>query len=269
MPVSKELLKIVLTEQRFSILKRDTGIEREVLSEIGKKIKLPHVHILTGMRRCGKSTLLRQIIKKYYNDTDFYYVNFDDERFLNFDASDFNLIYETLTALFGKNTVFFIDEIQNVDKFETFVRRFYDQGFKFFITGSNATLLSKELGTRLTGRHIDTVVKPFSFNEFLKKSGYKTDTENLYLTENRVKIKKLFEEYLTRGVMPEYLFFDNDEILHQVYEDIVIKDIVVRHNVDNALLLKQLYQYLISNPGRKFRIILYQNCPIWLHEAPS
>jgi predicted AAA+ superfamily ATPase len=100
------------------------------------------------------------------------------------------------------------------------------------------------------------------------KSGCKADTENLYLTEKREEIKELFEQYLTRGGMPEYLFFDNDEILHQVYEDIVIKDIAVRHSVDNALLLKQWYQYLISNPEENFQIIRCQNCPIWLPEAP-
>ena len=80
---------------------------------------------------------------------------------------EFNLIYETLIELFGEKRTFFIDEIQHVKSFDTFIRRFYDNGFKFYITGSNAGLLNEEISTRLTGRHLDTLLKPFSFKEFI------------------------------------------------------------------------------------------------------
>jgi len=165
--LTKEQLKQLLFEHHDIILRKELGVKRELLKIVETKIKLPHVLVLTGLRRSGKSTILRQIVKQYYNDKNFYYINFEDERFLGFEAKDFNIIYEALIELFGEQKTFFIDEIQNVEKFESFVRRFYDAGFKFYITGSNAQLLSKELGTKLTGRHIDIVVKPFSFKEYL------------------------------------------------------------------------------------------------------
>ncbi len=91
---------------------------------------MPHVIVLTGLRRSGKSTLLRQIIKKYCNDQTFYYINFEDERLLGFEANEFNRLYEASVSLFGENKIFFIDEIQNVAHFDIFVRRFYRGRFQ-------------------------------------------------------------------------------------------------------------------------------------------
>ncbi|MEA3378718.1 MAG: AAA family ATPase, partial [Nanoarchaeota archaeon] len=149
--LSKDQLKEILLEQRKVILKKPLGIERTIIKKIETKIKIPSVVIITGLRRSGKSTTLRQVIKKRYNDEDFYYINFEDERLFNFKAQDFNIIYEAFIELFGQKNTFFIDEIQNVPLFENFVRRFHDDGFKLFITGSNANLLSREFGTKLTG----------------------------------------------------------------------------------------------------------------------
>ena len=242
----------IVASQRETILRKKYGIEREALKELGQKIKLPHIVVLTGLRRSGKSTLLRQLIKKHYHDKDFYYLNFEDERLFNFPATDFNKLYEALVGLYGNKKTFFLDEIQNVTNFETFVRRFYEGGFKFFITGSSANLLSKELGTKLTGRHVDIIVQPFSFFEFLNLKGARIDKESMYKTESKVKMKKYFEEYLVNGGMPEYLTYNDSELLTKVYEDTVIKDIAVRHKVENVTVLRQLYSHLISNLATKF-----------------
>jgi uncharacterized protein len=250
--LSKEQIKQIIISQRENILKKDFGIERSVLKEIKEKKKLPHIIVITGVRRCGKSTILKQIIERYYPNKDFYYINFEDERFFNFDASNFNEIYEILVELYGECKTFFIDEIQNINNFEIFVRRFYDNGFKFYITGSNANLLSKELGTKLTGRHVDIEVSPFSFLEFLKLKKFKFEKKSIYLTETRVKIKKLFEKYLEKGGMPEYLQFDDVEILMRTYEDILLKDIIVRYKVDNISSIREMYQYMVSNFSNKF-----------------
>jgi hypothetical protein len=91
-----------------------------------------------------------------------------NERLLNFPVGDFDSIYEALLELYGKHGTFFIDEIQAVPEFDRFIRRFYESGFKFFISGSNASLLRLDISTRLTGRHVDVTLKPFSFPEFLK-----------------------------------------------------------------------------------------------------
>ena len=250
--LSEEQIKEVLIRQRQTILSKEYGVERTALQEIEAKIKLPHVVVITGLRRCGKSTLLRQVISKHYKDNDFYYLNFEDERLFNFPASEFNRIYEALISLFGSKKTFFIDEIQNINGFETFVRRLYEEGCKFFITGSSATLLSRELGTKLTGRHVDIIVKPFSFLEFLQLKKYPLEKDAVYRTESKVAIQKYFEEYLSKGGMPEYARYGDQEVLARVYEDTVIKDIAVRHKVENVAVLKELYQYLITNFANKF-----------------
>lgn len=248
--IHQDQLKQILLEQRQTVLQKEIGIKREALKEIRSKKKLPHVIVITGIRRSGKSTLLRQIIKEHYDDSEFYYVNFEDERLFNFQAKEFNQIYETLIELFGQKKTFFIDEIQNVPGFELFVRRFYEDGFKFYITGSNAKLLSKEIGTRLTGRHVNITVNPFSFKEVLKAKQIKV--EETHTTKARATIKKEFTEYLIKGGMPEYIMHNDPETIIRVYEDIVIKDIAVRYKVENIGLLKELYQYLISTISQRF-----------------
>lgn len=250
--LSEAEIKEILVKQKETILNKKYGIERTVLKEVESKIKLPHVIVLTGLRRSGKSTLLRQLIKNNYNDEDFYYINFEDERLFNFPANEFNRLYEALISLYGKKKTFFLDEIQNVTNFETFVRRLYEEGFKFFITGSSATLLSRELGTKLTGRHVDIVVRPFSFLEFLKLREFEIGKENIYNTETKIEIKKYFEEYLIKGGMPEYLTYNDSELLTRVYEDTIIKDIAVRYRVSNVAVLRQLYSFLINNFANKF-----------------
>jgi uncharacterized protein len=246
--ISRDLLKLVLTEQKIIIENKSFGIKREILDIVKTKKKLPHVVILTGIRRSGKSTLLKQIIETYYKK-DYYYINFEDERLFNFQAQDFNQVYDVLLEIYGEKKTFFIDEIQNVDKFELFIRRFYEKGFKFFITGSNANLLSKEFGTKLTGRHVNITVKPFSFKEYLIAKNTKID---LYNSENISLIKQKFNEYLIKGGMPEFVIFNDPEILIRIYEDIIIKDVSVRYNVDNFQILKELYQYIITNFSKKF-----------------
>ena len=250
--VSETEIKEILIRQRETILNKKYGIEREVLTVVESKVKLPHIIVLTGLRRSGKSTLLRQLIKKHYHDEDFYYLNFEDERLFNFPAHEFNRLYEGLINLYGKKKTFFIDEIQNVTNFETFVRRLYEEGVKFFITGSSATLLSKELGTKLTGRHVDIIVRPFSFLEFLELKEVKIKKESIYKTETKVELKKYFEEYLIKGGMPEYLIYNDPELLTRVYEDTIIKDIAVRYKVKNVVVLKQLYSFLTYNFANKF-----------------
>lgn len=250
--LSKDQIKQILVSQRETILKRDFGLPRSILSYIGEKRNLPHIIVLTGLRRSGKSTLLRQIIETYYDNKDFYYITFEDERLFNFKASEFNDIYECLLDLYGPCKTFFIDEIQNIPNFETFVRRFYEQGFKFYITGSSAHLLSKELGTKLTGRHVDINLKPFSFFEFLCLKHLHVNKESMYKTESRVQIKQLFEEYLLKGGMPEYLIHDDLELLMIIYDDIIIKDIAVRYHIDNISILREVYLYVISNFSKTF-----------------
>ncbi len=108
------------------------------------------------------------------------------------------------------------------------------------------------MGTKLTGRHVDITVKPFSFSEFLELKEFNIEKDSVYRTESKVGIKKYFEEYLITGGMPEYLIYNDPELLTKVYEDTVLKDIAVRHKVDNIIILRNLYSILISNFANKF-----------------
>ena len=247
MAFSNDEIKRILLDQRASILVKPLGIERDALAILGRKMALPHVVVITGIRRSGKSTLLRQAIKKHFGDDDFYYVTFEDERFLGFQASEFNKIYESLLELFGKKNTFFLDEVQNVRGFEAFVRRFSENGFKFIITGSNANLLSTELGTKLAGRHVDILLKPFSFTEFLRLKGMNASKGTHLTTEETAQLKRQFDDYLVNGGTPEYSIYRDTETLMRIYEDVVIKDIAARYKIKNVPELKQLYQFLVTN----------------------
>ena len=139
--MDKDVIKQVILEQESSNRLASIGIQRERLELIDSLVPLPHAMIISGVRRCGKSTLMRQILKKYYGE-EFYFVDFEDERFVKFTTEDFNLLYEILIELYGLKHVFFFDEIQNIEDWELFVRRIHREKNKVFITGSNASLLS-------------------------------------------------------------------------------------------------------------------------------
>ncbi len=247
--VSKELLKEVLLEQRRKVefTKEEDFIIREKLSEIKKFSNIKHSIIITGVRRCGKSVFLSQIIDEFFRQ--YYFVNFEDERLADFDLKDFNELYQTAIELFGKSKTFFLDEVQNISGWERWIRRMYDDGFKFFITGSNARLLSKELATLLTGRHLQISIFPFSFREFLKFRKFDLDKKDIYITERRSLIIKYFSEYLKKGGFPDYLKYDKIEILQEYFNDIIQRDIVERYKVANIGKLKELARYLMTNSG--------------------
>jgi len=249
--MDKALLKEVILEQRQIQESLDPGIKRENLPLIERYFSLPHSIVISGIRRSGKSTLLSQIIQTHYKD-DYYYFNFEDERLIDFKSGDFNILYEILIELYGEKKTFFLDEIQNVLKWEFFVRRLQDSGCKFFITGSNASLLSKELGTKLTGRTIVSELYPFSFREFLSFKGFKLKKDSLSLTKERAVIKKYFNEYLRGGGMPEYLKYKESVVLKRVYEDILYRDIVVRHEIKGVKSLRELSLYFMSNMASMF-----------------
>ena len=249
--MNASVLKEVVLEQNEHMVDKDTGIERECLSLIGKYVKLPHVVVISGMRRSGKSTLLAQIMRKYYSDG-VYYFNFEDERLVDFQLEDFNRLYEAMMELYPGRKVFFLDEIQGVEGWELFVRRMYDRGFKFFITGSNSSLLGREAGTRLTGRHLMINLFPFSFREYLSCRNVMDVDKSLSAATGRSVLKRHFNGYLEKGGMPEYLKYGERETLERTYDDIIYRDIVARHDIKEVKILRELALYLLSNCSSLF-----------------
>ncbi|MBU6389676.1 ATP-binding protein [Patescibacteria group bacterium] len=244
--LTKELLASVLKEQSSAFMKRDLGVRREILPQINNFLQAPYILVVTGLRRVGKSTLLAQIAREYLKD-EYYFVNFEDERLLNFQVQDFDLLHETLISLFGEKTTFLFDEIQNVPQWERFVRRLHDQGFKFIVTGSNASLLSQELGTRLTGRSVRVELFPFSFREFLQFRKVTLPDMTVLTTTEKGLFLKLAGDYLRWGGIPDALKYPGLDIHKTLYDDVLYRDIAARYQIDNVRSLKELAFYLVSN----------------------
>ena len=249
--MQKPLLKEIVLEQEKDRKNLDKGITRTALAAALRHAALPHAVVVSGVRRCGKSTLLNQVIGDHYKNG-VYYLNFEDERLIDFTVENFNDLYEVFLELYGEKKVFFFDEIQNIPKWEVFVRRMQGKGCKFFITGSNASLLSRELGTKLSGRNVSIELFPFSFQEFLSFKGVQPSKNGLFLTIERAALKKNFSEYLQHGGMPEYLKYQDRVLLKRVYEDILYRDIVARYGIKQVKPLRELGLYLLSNIGGTF-----------------
>lgn len=245
--MKKDLLKTLLLDQREQFQNKDTGIVREKLRQIKKHLNSSQAIVISGLRRVGKSTLLSQIAHEFYSHGDYYYVNFEDERFLQFSADDFNLLYETLLELFGQKQVFLFDEAQNAIGWERFVRRMIDTGSKFYITGSNASLLSRELGTKLTGRYIPIELFPFSFAEFLEYKRLKIPDLSSLTTLRKSKLKRSFNDYMQSGGIPDALKYPDAGWHKILYDDVIYRDIAVRYQVEETMALKELAFYLMSN----------------------
>ena len=240
------LLKEIILEQEEIFAAEDKEeILRDALFQISDMIDIPHIIVITGLRRSGKSTLLRQIRKKYFQDETVYYFNFEDERLVDMTVEDMNVLYETFLEIKGRSKIFFLDEVQNIEGWEMFARRLYDRGFKFFITGSNTSMLSRELGSRLTGRYVGIEVFPFSFKEYLNFVG--VQILDPVTTEERAMVRRAYNDYFTRGGMPEYLRYGRKEIIKALYDNILYRDILVRYGLHDERALKELSMYLISN----------------------
>lgn len=247
--LSKGLLRQIIVQQKNQKSNIKKTIPRENREDIEKWLKKDNrILIFTGLRRSGKSTLLKQIMQDHKR---YCYVNFEDERFIDFKAQNFERLHEVLIEIYGPSTLYFFDEIQNIDKFETFVRRLQDQGKKIILTGSNATLLSKELGTRLTGRYKSFDIFPFSFREFLRFNKISIDNNAIYLTEKKVEILKLFNQYLSKGGMPEYLKNEDIDYIKTTYENIIYRDIIARYNIKKQKTLRELVNLLSTNISSK------------------
>ena len=247
--MEKSEIKSIILDQNEKITLEKNLIDREIEKKIQEFSNSNLIIILTGLRRSGKSTILSMIKNKSKNTN--IYVNFDDFRLVKFYIDDFQKLNEIFLETSNLNE-FFFDEIQNIKFWERYIRTMHDNKNKLYITGSNATMLSTELGTHLTGRNIVIEVYPFSFNEFLVFKNYKLNKDSFFLTSKKVELLKLFNEYLKIGGIPEYLKTKKEDYLKFIYEDIINRDIVTRYSITNVKSLKDLIYYLISNIGKEF-----------------
>lgn len=183
-------------------------------------------------------------------EQDFFF-NFDDERLVNFTVSDFQTLQECFFELFGEQHTYYFDEIQNVEGWEAFVRRLYNEGNKVIVTGSNARMLSGELGSRLTGRYLSVEIFPFSFKEYLEFSGERPTVKDFYLTSKRAILLGRFKEYLEKGGFPKYLQTLSYRYLSSLYDSIIFRDVMARNGLNNEKEMQELVYYLASNATKR------------------
>jgi len=240
--MNSELIQQVIADQRLMINRKERGLARMVSKEIHLKSGL--ISVISGVRRSGKSILTLQMADNF---PAFHFASFDDERLIAFTVEDFNAMLIEMK----KNSdahVIVMDEIQLIKGWERFARRLHDEGYKVFITGSNARLLSSELATHLTGRYLKTELFPFSFREFL---AYKNIDTADNTSDNKAKILNAFDHYLVHGGFPEYLHTGFQEVLKHIYDDIIYRDLIVRFGIRNVTGFKNLAQYLFTNFTRE------------------
>lgn len=222
------------------------------LEKIVKLIDTEDIKVITGVRRCGKTVLLKQIIDELENrgiaSENIIYMSFESSKYKNIrndnDLDEF--IFSKTNNLNGKIYLLF-DEIQKVKNWEVSLNSYrVDLECDIYITGSNSQLLSGELATLISGRYISINMLPFSFKELIQ-----------YYDEMHENIDeiKLFEQYLSYGGFPGLLNYENEEkekYLYDLYSTIVLNDILYKNKVKDLDLLERLMEFMISNIGQLF-----------------
>lgn len=214
-------------------------VEREVSGKVSKYLQQDIIKVVTGVRRCGKSVFCFMALK----DVPFAYVNFDEKELAK--AKNYEEILKYLRELYGGFRYLLLDEVQNVDGWELWVNSLQRRGYNLLITGSNAKLLSMELATHLTGRHLSLELFPFSFREFMVASGFTFKRD--YTEEEKGGILNLLKKYLEAGGFPEVVVKGYDHsYLQGLFDSIILKDVVKRYNVRYPDDLYNLAKYLVS-----------------------
>lgn len=240
-----EIKRIILDqkEEIEFIFKNEKIVDREL--NISGSLAHPNVVVIIGPRRAGKSFLSLLSVR----DKKFAYINFDDER-LSFKPEELNQVLESFYELYGDLDYIILDEIQNVSGWELFVSRLR-RTKRVIITGPNSKLLSQELSTHLTGRHIDYNLLPFSFREHLKMKESAVLTGGALSTRHKAEIRREFDIYIQNGGFPEVFKFGRP-ILKSIYEDIIYKDIILRFKIRKTTSFKELARVLSAQYSREF-----------------
>ncbi len=255
--MDKNELFSILNDWNFWRKEIETGIARKAYVERFKALsKSNQVITVTGPRRAGKSFLMRQmgaeLMSQGVKKENLLYANFEDPRFTSLDTKLMDEIFSTYKEFLAPKGEFylFLDEIQEIEQWEKWVRMMHElKKAKLVISGSNAKLLSRELGTLLTGRHLDLSVFPLSFKEFLGFNGIQK-LDKLSLVAHEADIKGLLRKYVEWGSFPEVALSEQKkEILLNYFEDLVTKDLLRRFKIRKPQAMKSLIKYYLSNVG--------------------
>lgn len=244
----KSALRQILIDQQIFLSRTEGLIPRNI--DIREILDSEEIIVLSGIRRCGKSSLLALIAKQLPGQKLF--INFDDIRFSDWSIENFQHIYEIIGELFGpdEQVTLLLDEIQNITGWERWLNNLYQYQIKTIVTGSNASVLSSELGTYLTGRHRTIRVHPFSFSEYLVFHGVVLKNPDHVSSTQKGEISKFLRMYLDQGGFPYVVKSQDISLAEQYLTDIVYRDIVARFGIREIKEFKDLTVYLITNAAR-------------------
>lgn len=227
------------------------------------RMDLPHINDIIGVRRCGKTYFMYQMISDLLihgiPKSSILYLNLDDDRLQPIQGDELSQLIDTFRELYAtsddQKLYFFLDEIQNFPLWEKWLKGIYDKrkGIKFVISGSNASLLSEDISSRLTGRHLTTRMFPFSFSEFLIYKKISFDLKTIPYSDLKFEIIRMFNEYFDQGGFPEVIIYQTGvrlELLQSYFDDIIYRDIVSRYGVRNPATFKDLALFCVSNVAK-------------------
>jgi hypothetical protein len=266
-----KLYEIISAYNRFWTTGRiDAGIARDLLPVCLGQLGTKEVVVLKGVRRCGKSTLMAQVIRELLarnvRATAILRVNLEEPLF----SAEYSLeLLEQIYRTYRERVQpegrcwLFMDEVQNVPGWESWVRgRSETEDIKIFITGSSSQMLSREIGSKLTGRHVSLEVYPLSFQEFLRFNGLEIETDLVYMAR-KATVRKLFHDYLKYGGFPEVVLKETAEdkelLLKNYFEDLLYRDIVTRYEIRDVANLRNLAVYLLTNVAKLTSITKLKN----------
>ncbi|MBI2119305.1 MAG: ATP-binding protein [Elusimicrobia bacterium] len=245
----------ILYDWNFWDRDQRAGIFRPTyISRLNALFSSNQVITITGPRRAGKSFIMRQMAKQIihdgYNPKNIMHVNLEDPRFTESGVLLLEKIFKTYQEYIApeNSPVLFLDEIQEIEGFEKWVRMAHELSkAKIIISGSNARLLSRELGSLLTGRHLDLTVFPLSFGEFLSFNNVMIQNKNDCIAKE-LEVKRLLRKYMEFGSFPEVTLSDQKkEILLNYFEDVITKDLLRRFKIRIPQDLRALVKYILSN----------------------
>ena len=248
------------------ILKRIILENQEIISEkklVSRNYSIPetsHIKVLTGIRRCGKTYTLYEIAKTFEPER-ILFLDFEDERLIELNSlANYDIIIDAYKTLYPQvEPVLFFDEIQNLANWHFYLKRLYVKGYKIYVTGSNAHLISREIATYLKGRSLETTIYPFSFPEFLKLKNIEFRQKDYLI--NQPQILNFFDDYLNFGGFPEVIKVAVDEkraVAKNIYNLLFYKDLVAKYN-KNDYLLKLVVSKIAENITKDFSVTSLAN----------
>lgn len=244
MAVAKEVFRLLIREGQETIRDIELYDRPFEFEDHGR-------YVLVGVRQAGKSYMLykraRQLLAQGHQLEELVYIDFDDERLLEMTYQDFDTILQTYRAVYQYKPIFLFDEIQNIDGWEHFARRLANQKYTVYITGSNARMLSRDIHTTLGGRFTDEKIYPYSFAEYLGAQGIVPGREWAFGSE-RFTVYQMLEQYMLWGGFPELLLYRNKRRwLNDVYEKILLNDIILRNRIKNEMALRMTLKRLAES----------------------